>query len=142
MIGRFANLGAYRELLNLSDLLRVLAGGLLALAGFTWEKAAGSPSAVGPLLILLSVAVNGVPIIWGAARGLIQKKVNVDELVSLAIIASLVAGEYLSAAVVSFVMVLGAQIEAATGESARRAIKALVKISPRDATVITDSGEP
>ena len=141
MIGRFAKLGTYRELFDAGDLARVLLGGLLALAGFVLEKSAGATSAVSTALILLSVAVNGVPIIWGALSGLYQKKVNVDELVSLAIIASLIAGEYLSAAVVSFVMVLGALIEAATGESARRAIKALVKITPRDATVLTDSGE-
>jgi Cd2+/Zn2+-exporting ATPase len=141
MIGRFANLGTYRELFDVAELVRVMAGGLLAVAGFAWEKSVGAPAAVGTSLILLSVALNGVPIIWGALTGLYRKKVNVDELVSMAIIASLIAGEFLSAAVVSFVMVLGAQIEAATGETARRAIKALVKISPREATVLTDQGE-
>ncbi len=141
MIGRFANLGTYRELFEVAGLVRVLVGGLLALAGFIWGKSVGAPSAFATSLILLSVGVNGVPIIWGALVGLYHKKVNVDELVSLAIVASLIAGEYLSAAVVSFVMILGAQVEAATGESARRAIKALVKISPRDATVLTDGDE-
>ena len=120
MIGRFANLGTYRELFDAAALVRVLAGGMLALAGYVWEKSTGTFSAGPAVLILISVAVNGLPIIWGALAGILQKKVNVDELVSLALVASLIAGEYLSAAVVSFVMVLGAQIEAATGESARR----------------------
>lgn len=63
---------------------------------------------------------------------------TVDELVSLAIIASLVRGEFLAAAVVSFVMVMGALIEQANSDSARKAIKSLVDISPVTATVIAE----
>ena len=141
MIGRFANPGAYRELFDIRAVIRVLFGGLLALIGFLWEKISGAPSIFSTVLILSSVGVNGIPIIHGAITGILQKKVNVDELVSLAIVASLIAGEYLSAAVVSFVMVLGALIEEATGESARRAIRSLIKISPRDATVVGEGEE-
>jgi Cd2+/Zn2+-exporting ATPase len=141
MIGRFANPGAYQELFNIRAVMRVLSGGLLALLGFLWEKISGAPSGFSTILILSSVGINGIPIIRGAITGILQKKVNVDELVSLAIVASLIAGEYLSAAVVSFVMVLGALIEEATGESARRAIRSLIKISPRDATVVGEGEE-
>lgn len=141
MIGRFANPGTYRELLDIRAVIRVLSGGALTLFGFLWEMISGAPSGFSTILILSSVGVNGLPIIDGAIKGILQKKVNVDELVSLAIVASLIAGEYLSAAVVSFVMVLGALIEEATGESARRAIRALIKISPRDATVVREGEE-
>jgi len=141
MIGRFANPGSYRELFDIRAVIRVLFGGLLALFGFLWEKISGEPDMFSTILILSSVGVNGIPIIHGAITGILQKKVNVDELVSLAIVASLIAGEYLSAAVVSFVMVLGVLIEEATGESARRAIRALIKISPRDATVVGEGEE-
>ncbi len=137
MIGRFSHLGTYQDLFDPRDLLRVGAGGLLALIGFL----TGPQSPAGTVLILASVAVNGLPIIWGAIQGLREKQVNVDELVSLAIIASLFAGEFLSAAVVSFIMVLGALVEEATGESARKSIRALIEISPREATVLTEKGE-
>jgi Cd2+/Zn2+-exporting ATPase len=96
---------------------------------------------VGIALALASVALNGAPIIWGAIQGLLERKVNVDELVSLAIIAALLEGEFLTAAVVSFVMVLGALIEQATSDSARKAIQSLVTLSPETATVIVD-GRP
>ena len=141
MIGRFAHPGTYRELFHGRDVLRVLAGGLLAAAGFAVRQLTDWPVPIGNLLILISVGINGVPIIGGAIKGLLAKQVNVDELVSLAILASLAAGEYLSAAVVSFVMVLGTLVEEATGESARRAIRSLIRISPRDAAVITPGGE-
>jgi Cd2+/Zn2+-exporting ATPase len=67
--------------------------------------------------------------------------VNVDELVSLAIIASLVQGEFLTAAVVSFVMTFGGLIEKVTSESARKAIKSLVRISPETATLLKGDEE-
>jgi len=82
------------------------------------------------------VTINGVPIIWGAVKGLWRRQVNVDELVSLAILASLMRGEFLTAAVVSFVMTLGALIEQVTSESARKAIKSLMSITPQVATVL------
>lgn len=81
-------------------------------------------------LALASVALNGFPIIWSAVGGLIKQRLNVDELVALAIIANLLEGEFLTAAVASFVMVLGSLIEAATTDNARNAIKSLIKISP------------
>ena len=96
---------------------------------------------LGNILALVCVAFNGLPIIWGAIKGLINKEVNVDELVSLAIIASLIQGEFLAAAVVSFVMTLGGLIEEVTSESARKAIRSLVGIAPQTATVVADEVE-
>lgn len=136
MIGRFSKLGTYKELFDPKEVLRVLLGGLLALIGLSWLRFSESDSLVGNGFVLLSIAINGLPIVWGAISGILKKKINVDELVSIAIMASLFAGEYLSAAMVSFVMMVGALIEEATGESARRAIKALVKITPKIVTVI------
>jgi len=137
MIGRFSNLGSYKELLLAKDFLRVGFAGLLALVGFFLDKGNEIYSTIGLTLILISVGVNGIPIILEAIQGLIKKKANVDELVSIAIIASLISGHYLEAAVVSFVMVLGSLIEQATSESARKAIKSLINISPQQATVVT-----
>ena len=137
MIGRFSQLGVYHELAGSREFRRVALAGVLALGSYLWERTGFAPIMVGPALALCSVALNGFPIIWGAIKGLRERRVNVDELVSLAIIASLVRGEFLAAAVVSFVMVMGALIEQATSDSARKAIKSLVDISPVTATVIT-----
>jgi Cd2+/Zn2+-exporting ATPase len=92
-------------------------------------------------LALISIGINGLPIIGKALTGLWKKKVNVDELVSIAIIACLISGEFLTAATVSFVMVLGALIEEATSESARKAIRSLINITPKSATVINNGQE-
>jgi Cd2+/Zn2+-exporting ATPase len=141
MIGRFSKLGVYQELLRLRDFYLAVSAAALALLSFIIDYGNDSASMVGNTLAIISVAINGAPIIWGAAKGLLNREVNVDELVSLAIIASLIQGEFLTAAVVSFVMTFGGLIEQVTSESARKAIKSLVRISPEMATVITDDQE-
>ncbi len=138
MIGRFSELGVYRELVRTRYFYRVAFAGALALASYLWDRDADTPSRVGMALALTSVVLNGLPIVWGAIRGLMQRKVNVDELVSIAIIAAMVEGEFLTAAVVSFVMVLGSLVEQATSDSARKAIQSLVTLSPQTATVLVD----
>ena len=138
MIGRFTKMGVYRELLSLRDFYVSIAAGGLALASFLMDYGRPDPGAWGLILALASLAINGLPIIWGAIKGLWERRVNVDELVSLAIIASLVQGEYLTAAVVGFVMTFGALIEEVTSESARKAIHSLINISPQSAAVLVD----
>ena len=141
MIGRFARLGSYQELLKLRDFYIAAGGALLALASFLVDYHRDAPSLAGLGLALGAVAVNGLPIVWGALKGLVRREVNVDELVSLAIVASLAQGEFLTAAVVSFVMTLGGLIEQATSESARNAIKALMNITPDTATLLVEGAE-
>ena len=141
MIGRFAQPGVYEELLQSREFIKVGAGGLLALLGFLVEKVAPQHLLISQGLILASVAINGLPVIFGAVKGLLAKRVNVDELLSLAIIACLLSGELLTAAVVSCIMVLGALIEEATAESARKTIQSLINISPKKALVIVDGQE-
>ena len=138
MIGRFSQRGVYRELFQSRDFYRVMFAGTLALASYLWDRGSDTASTVGVAFALVSVVINGLPIIWGAVKGLSQRQVNVDELVSLAIIACLLQGEFLTAAVVSFVMVMGALIEEATSGSAREAIQSLINISPETATVLVD----
>lgn len=136
MIGRFSKLGVYRELFRLRDFYISFGAALLALASYLIDYGNPSPSVLGNSFALVAVAINGFPIIWGAIRGLMERKVNVDELVSLAIIASLIQGEFLAAAVVSFVMTFGGLIEQVTSESAKKAIKSLIRIAPQTATVL------
>ncbi|NCC26168.1 MAG: cation-translocating P-type ATPase [Deltaproteobacteria bacterium] len=141
MIGRFSKLGVYQELFRSRDFYVAFGAGLLALIGYLIDYGHPSPSANGTAFALMSVTINGLPIVWGSVKGLAERSVNVDELVSLAIVASLIQGEYLAAAVVSFVMTIGALIERATSDSARKAIQSLIRISPETATVLREGRE-
>jgi len=144
MIGRFSHLGEYRELFQRREVIQCLAAGLLALGAYVWDAAVLAPGKnlewVGFALALASVCLTGVPIIWGAAKGLFERRVNVDELVALAIVASLAQGEALTAAVVGFIMALGSQVEEAISDSARRSIQALAGMTPQEANLLTPDG--
>src|SRR6218665_3868116 len=100
MIGRFAHIGTYRELLDTQEFMRCLGGGGIALAGYLWGVGGMQPQWLAEGMALAAVGLNGLPIIREAINGLRQRRVNVDELVSLAIIGALLQGEYLTAAVV------------------------------------------
>ena len=138
MIGRFGRIGIYHELTRSKDIYRIALGGLLGLAGYLWDAGNEGQSIIGMGLMFASLAINGLPIVWGAAKGLVQRRVNVDELVALALVASVLLGEYFTAAVVAFVMVLGSLIEEITSGAARKAITALMSITPDTASLIED----
>jgi len=139
MIGRFSSLGQYRRLFSFKDFAGCLAGGALALAAFVVGQA-GGPVWLAVGLALGAVAVNGAPIVVEAAKGVMERRVNVDELVAIAIVASLLQGEVLTAAVVSFIMTLGALAEEAVSDGARRSIQALALLAPEAAVVVADDG--
>lgn len=141
MIGRFSDLGVYRELFTARKFYVTLSGGLAALAAYLWQGQGWAPGFVPILLMLASVGINGFPIIIGAVQGLLKKKVNVDELVSLAIVACLVQGEYLTGAVVAFIMTLGALVEEVTSDCARRSIHRLAAVTPHEATLVQGEEE-
>jgi Cd2+/Zn2+-exporting ATPase len=97
MIGRFSHLGEYRELFRKREVLQCLSGGALALLSWAWAERGLEPAWAAMALGLAAVAVNGLPIVWGAAQGLLQRRVNVDD-VALGI-TDAIQGEVLTAAV-------------------------------------------
>jgi hypothetical protein len=54
MIGRFTNLGVYRELLRSHDFYRVSFAGILALVSYVWDSGGDTKSSVGIVLALAS----------------------------------------------------------------------------------------
>jgi len=141
MIGRFASPGAYKDLVDLKEFTSCALGGVLALGSWMWGHFGWQPAGMAMALAVASVLVNGLPIVWGALRGLFEKRLNVDELVSLAIVASMIQGEYLTAAVVAFIMTLGSLVEEIVSDSARKSIQALARMTPDTATLIEADGQ-
>lgn len=140
MIGRFAQPGNFRELLSLKEFYLTSAGALLIVASFILDRLYIN-QLLSTVLALTALAILGGPIIWGAMKGLWEKQLNVDELVSLAMVASVVIGEYLSASVVALIMVLGSLLEKFTSQRSRAAIQSLVSLNPVQATVLRDNIE-
>ena len=140
MIGRFAGTGTMADV-SLKNLLTVVAAAALLVAAVVAKYLAHAPEAIVIGLSLGSLCLTGFPIIWGAVRGLLRLTTNVDELVSIAIVASLFLGEWISAAVVAWIMVLGGLIEQYTSQRARRHLERLMASSPDCALLLTDDGQ-
>jgi Zn2+/Cd2+-exporting ATPase len=138
MIGRFAGSGAAADV-GRRRILTVAAAGVLVAAAVVAQYMAQSTGLVAALS-LSSLGLTGLPIVWSAARGIARRQSNVDELVSLAIVASLVLGEWTSAAVVAFIMVLGSLLEGVVSARARRHLEALFEASPQHALLLDEAG--
>lgn len=138
MIGRHSDVTVYRELFRSEDFIKAFLGAVLIPLSFFLPRTQFVPSLNFGLLdlaLLLSIAVNGLPIIVGAVKGVCNKAINVDELVSIAVIACVLNGNYLEGAVVSAIMVFGSLVEEAVSDSARNAIRKLVEITPKTTKV-------
>ena len=140
MIGRYAGQGAVADV-GAKKLAQVGTAGALIVGAVVAQYAADAAPWVVITLCVSSLALTGFPIVWEALCGLVRLRTNVDELVSLAIVASLVLGEWVTAAVVAFIMVLGSLIEELTSDRARRHLDALTEASPRHAFLLGDDGE-
>ncbi len=143
MIGRYADLNVYQEIFKSDDFYKVVGGS--ALIPISLLAKPGNISFLPYLtlvdaLLLLSILINGVPIIINAVKGVMKRQVNVDELVSVAVIACVINGNLLEAAIVSGIMVFGALIEEAVSDSARQAIQKLIEITPKK-TLIEREGK-
>jgi len=141
MIGRHADLSVYREIFKSSEFLKVALGGLLIPITLGISKISNEHSSlIISGLLLLSVVINGLPIVKEALQGLLKRKINVDELVAIAILACLVNGNFLEAATVSFIMVFGALIEESVSDSARKSIQGLIQVTP-DVAIVEINGK-
>ncbi len=138
MIGRYAKLNVYREIFKSDDFFKLAAGASLipvALMIQSVDIRLVSRISLTDFILLVSIVVNGLPIIIEAVKGMAARDINVDELVSIAVIACVLNGNFLEAAVVSSIMVFGALVEEAVSDSARDAIRKLLEITPGTAMV-------
>ncbi len=91
---------------------------------------------------LVSVVISGTPILLEAVKGLITSfdlKANV--LVSIALIASLLIGEYFAAAEIAVIMMIGEILEDRTVRKAQESVKKLLELTPPMARIKTPGGE-
>ncbi|MCW5558495.1 MAG: cation-translocating P-type ATPase, partial [Verrucomicrobiae bacterium] len=96
------------------------------LIDWTWQKgayAAGLSALAGSLLL-------GSPLLWNSLRAVRRGEVGINELVSLAFLASFGSGDYRTAGLVAFFMLLSEVVESRTAAGARAAIESLLRLAP------------
>jgi Cd2+/Zn2+-exporting ATPase len=95
----------------------------------------GDVSAAIGAIILIS------PILRTAWRDLRRGEIRMNELVALAVLAAFVQGDFRTAGVIAFFMLISVVIETRTAEGARAAIESLIRLTPANAHRLSATGE-
>jgi Cd2+/Zn2+-exporting ATPase len=90
---------------------------------------------------MLGSIILGYPIIMTALKDLRRGRLSINELVAIAVLAAFASGDYKTAGIVAFFMLMGEIIETRTAEGARNSIESLIKLTPTKARRITAKGE-
>ncbi len=93
------------------------------------------------LLGLALVIAGGYPVFLNVIRATLRRQVISHTLMTLGVIAALVVGQWVTAALVVIFMRIGDYVENFTTESARRAVKELTALAPQTARVERDGAE-
>ena len=121
-------------------LLGTMAGGMLLINSGLARFIYGRSSFNAEILAMLGAILLGAPIVIHAVKSLVEKHAHMDELVALAIIAAFVTGEYVTAGVVAFFMLLSELVETRTALGARASIESLIKLTPTKANLLSNDG--
>ncbi len=130
----------YRDFFFATNTLVTIANGLLLVAGAVASLVFQSTPAAN-LLWAASALVGGSPIFLLAARGIRKGDLTAGVMVSVAMIAAILIGEYSAAALVAFMMMFGEILENFTMARANNALRDLARLIPEQATVLRD-GQP
>jgi Cd2+/Zn2+-exporting ATPase/Cu+-exporting ATPase len=95
------------------------------------------PFPIGVLLVL----AGGWPVFGNVLRAALKRQVTSHTLMTLGVIAALIVGEWVTAAIVVVFMRVGEAVENFTTESARRAVKELTALAPQTARVEREGAE-
>jgi len=130
-----------------AKLVATLLGGVLVAASFLagWLFRAGpggseSGAFYRDVLAGIGALLLAAPLWWHALKALFTGEFHMDELVALAILAAMATGEYQTAGVVAFFLLLSILIETRTALGARAAIEGIVRLTPTRARRLRDDG--
>jgi len=85
--------------------------------------------------MLIALIVAGIPIMKSTILALRARSITAEVAMASGMIASIAIGQYLSAGVIAFFMLIAEFIDEFTREKSRAAISKLVKMTPKTATV-------
>ena len=125
----------------IGKLFFALTGGLLTLNSFLLEYFLPAQAYAAQLSALCGAVVLALPIVITAVKDLWRGKVYMNELVALAILASLASGDFQMAGIIAFFLLVTIIIETRTASGAQRSIEELIKLTPNTAHQVVDGNE-
>ncbi len=116
-----------------------LLGGLLTLNSFILDWLLPDQTFAAYMSALFGAFILALPIIVTAFRDLVNGKVYMNELVALAILAALASGDFQTAGIIAFFLLLTIIIETRTASGAQRSIEELIKLTPNTASRVDEN---
>src|SRR6266581_3903834 len=114
-------------------LRQTMVGLLFVINAFIVDWLLEQSSMVASASAMIGAVLLGYPIVWTSIKDLKRGIVSINELVGIAVLASFASGDYKTAGVVAFFMLLGEIIETRTAEGARASIESLIRLTPTKA---------
>jgi len=111
----------------------MLSGLVFVLNAFVVDWVFESAHVVASASAMIGAIILGYPIMMTAVKDLKLGRLSINELVAIAVLAAFASGDYKTAGVVAFFMLLGELIETHTAEGARNSIESLIKLTPTKA---------
>ncbi len=121
-------------------LVLLFLGTVLMLAAYVADWVYPDNELVAEFSATLGAIFLALPIFWVAVQDLFEGHMHMDELVALAVLAAMAKGDFRTAGVVAFFMLISQVIETRTAQGAHKAIEKLVRLSPTTARRIGDDG--
>ncbi len=90
---------------------------------------------------MIGALILAAPIFKVAVEDLVKGVVHMNELVALAVLAALAGGDFRTAGIISFFLLISVIIETKTASGAQRSIEELIKLTPRTAHKVGPEGE-
>ncbi len=133
--------GSLRSFLFEPALRPTIAGVALTLLGIV-ALTAGAPELVSVGFFAAAALIAGVPVARSGINGLrINRQLDINFLMTIAVIGAAVLGQWLEAATVVVLFSIGEALEGFAMDRARRSIRGLMSLTPDEATVRRDGLE-
>jgi Zn2+/Cd2+-exporting ATPase len=118
------------ELYLVRRLIVALVGGLFIINAFIARYMFPQTPQISGLSALAGALILSIPMVIEAMRGFYTGNLALTELASVAVLACIATGDYRTAGVVAFILILGHLLTNRTALGAREAIESLLKLTP------------
>lgn len=115
-------------------------GVVFVINGFIVDWLFDSSHTVASASAFIGAVILGYPIVLTGIKDVRRGVLSMNELVAIAVLAAFASGDYKTAGVVAFFMLMGEIVETRTAEGARASIESLIRLTPTKARRIRRSG--
>ena len=119
--------------------LQISLAALLIISALT-IRLNGLPELLYIPLFLTAIALSGLPIFRKGIQAIFQLSLDMNSLMTIAVIGAVLIGEWFEGATVILLAAIANQLEAWSMDRSRQAIKKLMELAPENGIVVNDSG--